>query len=138
MQFVELSVPKRYLNNSDTGAYAFTVPIYDQDYTVKISFPNSADGQNSFTGVAFPDYQTAYNLVVSQVVTYKWSGLLELEKDIFVDFIHSFRNSYQPFLFTHYDESSTVKSFEGIIQQDAVQISKDNFDLYSASLTIII
>lgn len=140
MQYVELYVPKKYLTTGASGDYIFTLPVYDQSYKVTIKFPDSSDGLKSLTGTRFPDYTTAYSLSAYEIIELSWSGLSESDKDIFVEFLKSFSNSFQPFVLMHIDEDSVPnikRQIYGIILTNSVEINKDEFDLYNFSLKII-
>lgn len=134
---IKLAVPNIYLDPDASGDVVFTVPMYDQDYEVNISFPKAGSSKLSFSGQTPVNYMVAYNANPIYEYDYNWTGLLEAEKDIFIEFIESFNNSFQKFNLEVQLNNVHDHNMDVIINTDNISISKNRLDLYSISLTLI-
>ena len=121
-----ITVPNKY--SGGEGDSTFTLPNYDQDYTIEYSFSPAADGEKNFTDTRFPLYNTAVSSMLVEKHTYSFSGLFEDDADTVKEFLAAFNNSWQPFTL------GTLGDF--IIAEDPV-LTKDRFNLHYLTLTLI-
>ena len=110
-----------------TGDTSFTVPMYNQDYSIEYTSNEIASGGASFTEAVFPEFKLAFTTQLIERHTYNWSGLQEDEIDIFKAMLKQFNNSWQPF---------TMNGIQFIIEKDPT-VDKDHLELYSITLNLI-
>jgi hypothetical protein len=125
---MQLTQPQKFIGGA--GDFIYEVPVYDQDYEIKLSYPDTTV-DSSYSGLLFPDHKAAANANLIEEHTYNWTGLKEEEKEVFELFFVRFNNSWQPFTLTY---GTQVQSF--IINNDPV-IDCDRIGLYSLTLTLI-
>ena len=110
---------------------SFSVPQYNQDYSVKISYPNNTF--SNFSGKELINFPITSSLVEEKIVDYAWAGLTGAEKDVFVSFINAFHNSYKPFIFI---DGISGEVFNYIIISDSITINLDDLNLWSVSFSV--
>ena len=126
---VILTVAKKYTINGDAGNFTYTVPAYNQDYEINLSFPNNV--QTAFAGNTFPNYKQAFSSSCIERRAYNWTGLTQTEVNLFTSFIKAFNNSWQPFTLTYNSVA------EDLIVESDPTVGKDNLGLYSLTLNLI-
>lgn len=137
MRTIQFIIDKKYTTVGLTGTDTYTVPMYDQNYTINYSYPESAFGKDNFTETEFADLQMAYNTDLIVVYNFTWSGLTEDEKEIFDNILKAFNNSFQPFLFKVYDDATPIFLKTFIINNDSITTTKDKFELWTIAMSLI-
>ena len=115
---------------------AFSVPMQDHGYSISYSFNNSAYGLFGGGGKEFINFALAKKLLPIETRSYSWSGLTSAEKDVFVDILTEFGESYKPFILIHWLTSTTYEEVGNFVITNTPTISRDVLDLWSISFTL--
>ena len=114
----------------------FEMPMWDEGYTVDYDFSKISRIPSSLK--TFINYDTIRTNSLRTTYNYKWSGLIEAQKNEFVGLIESFRNSFQPFYILELnDDNDNFTTYFVMIDSNSVTITKDKADLYTVSLSLI-
>lgn len=134
---IKITVPVFYTDPDSVADNISYIPMFDQDYSLKINFPKTGRGLLSYSGQLTVNYDTAYDIDPIYEYTYNWSGLTEAEKDVFVSFIDNFNNSFQKFNFQVQLDGSPQWNMDCVVNSNSLTIKKDRLDLYSITIPLI-
>lgn len=135
--YIDLIVPDKYVTVGAGTSTTFRVPMFDQGYTIDYSYSDVAYGDKSYSGLEFPKFSIAKNLSLISRYTLSWTGMSDAEKSELDDFIKSFNNSFQPFTLRLWLNQSGYDDYYMIIEPDTITLTKDKFNLWSATFTCI-
>jgi len=135
--YIELRVEVKYITYGAGGTSIFTVPMFDFGYVLNYSYSDVSGPSTSASGQEFPEYNIARNLYLIKKFSLSWNGMTLAEKLVFENFIKSFNNSFQPFIFRLYTAVAAYDDYYMIIEPDSLTFTKDKFDLWGVSLTCI-
>lgn len=129
-------VPDRYLDSSVGTSTDFTLPIYNQDYSIIYKFADTAFLSKSMVNLLWPDYNISSSTVLYTERVYNFN-CSESEKTTMENFIKSFNNSFQPFRFIISVDATTQNDTLFCILNGTPTFNKDEFDRWTISLSML-
>lgn len=132
-----LNETKNYALRNITISDEFIVPLYDQNYSVELSYMSTPYQNKNYLDLIFPKFTIADKLLLIERQIISWSGLLEDEKDIFIYFLNAQVNSFQPFIMLKWTGETTYEANQYIISANSANFNRDSANLWNVSFEMI-